>query len=237
MLGYAGRSRVQNVRKLLFLLGGGVCIALLAYYLTVSVLPGILALLETTDSQGEFLQEIPMPGIRTTIVILAMVMLFAAIPMLPVSVLAVAVGIAYGPILGSLINISGALLGNLLAVTIIRKFDTVDHENQKNRWVASITGMKRPRLGLVLGYMVPIIPSFLMNYTAGLLKIPNQELIPLVLLGVIPTSVLYALGGGAVTDGDLGRLGIVVVAALLLIALAGVFTRRRDTETAIVTAV
>ncbi|WP_260238039.1 VTT domain-containing protein [Limosilactobacillus fermentum] len=50
----------------------------------------------------------------------------------------------------------------------------------------SLTHHRHPALGLTVGYMVPIIPSVLVNYACATMKIPRKNFILMVAVGMFP---------------------------------------------------
>lgn len=66
-----------------------------------------------------------------------------------------------------------------------------------------------------MGYMIPVIPSALVNYAVVQMKVSRQRFLAMVIIGMLPTSYLYAFGGDAIIKGDLKR----IIAALLIIVV------------------
>ena len=54
--------------------------------------------------------------------------------------------------------------------------------------------MRHPKIGVMLGYMIPVIPSSMVNFAADAMKLPLQQIVMSIVIGVIPSSVLYACG-------------------------------------------
>jgi len=101
----------------------------------------------------------------------------AAVLFLPGSVITLAGGVLFGPVWGTLINVSGATIGATLAFLIAR-YVSAD-------WVAKRAG---PRLGKLIegveaeGWrfvaftrLVPLFPFNLLNYALGLTRIRLME--------------------------------------------------------------
>lgn len=61
--------------------------------------------------------------------------------------------------------------------------------------------MRHPKIGVMLGYMIPVIPSSMVNFAADAMKLPLQQIVMSIVIGVIPSSVLYACGGEALFHG------------------------------------
>jgi uncharacterized membrane protein YdjX (TVP38/TMEM64 family) len=46
---------------------------------------------------------------------------------------------------------------------------------RKNKFLNWLMAQKHPSLGMTLGFMVPVIPSVLVDYTAARLKVPANK--------------------------------------------------------------
>ena len=51
----------------------------------------------------------------------------------PYSVIGVLVGLSYGPLLGTLINVSGNAFGNMLSIFLMQHLKLFDHSKKSNR--------------------------------------------------------------------------------------------------------
>ncbi|MDN3536758.1 VTT domain-containing protein [Limosilactobacillus fermentum] len=92
-----------------------------------------------------------------------------------------------------MVNWAGNILGNC-AVAALLSHVKLSHKFKQNKILDSLTHYRHPALGLTVGYMVPIIPSVLVNYACATMKIPHKNFILMVAVGMFPTSALYAFG-------------------------------------------
>ena len=81
----------------------------------------------------------------------------------------------------------------------------------------------------MLGYMIPVIPTLLINYHVAKIKLPWRRWVLYVTIGVLPSSLLYALGGDAVVAGNL-RLIIVLLVIFIAISLLGTYIKRKKNK-------
>ena len=153
-----------------------------------------------------------------------------AIPGLSNAVICVFVGLCYGPWIGLLVNWAGNILGNC-AVAALLSHVKLSHKFKQNKILDSLTHYRHPALGLTVGYMVPIIPSVLVNYACATMKIPRKNFILMVAVGMFPTSALYAFGGDALFKGNYTRL-LVIVVLIFIILLLTRFVHQRRVEAA-----
>lgn len=209
-----------------FFIGVGVLIAaIVVYRLVLTFLPDVKMYLKmVSESDKEKLMgDVRSHGIRTGLLLILLMCIFSAIPGFPVSVIAIFSGVCYGPWVASGMNIIGITLGNIVTYLLIKQFKLVGKKN--NHWVKVLSKNKHPNIYLTLFYMIPVIPSFMVNYTADLLKIPFSKFIWMVVIGSVPTAILYAFGGDAAFKGNIQQLVFLLLVVGLLALL--VFTLKK----------
>ena len=91
------------------------------------------------------------------------------------------------------------------------------HKLKKHQLLQKLLNQPHPRLGLIIGYMIPAIPNALVNYSGIRLKVSLTQMLPLIALGMLPCSFIYAFGGNAIFSENLAQL---VIFAILIIILA-----------------
>lgn len=213
--------------KHFLLLVGLLLVGILVYRLYLEYYPDIQLYLSPKASRELLLKSVRSHGIRTGIILVALTSLMCAIPGLPTSVVGVLVGVCYGPVLGSVMNLTGNVLGNLLSIFLLQKIKFLAPKTKTNRWVKAISQMNHPRIGVTLGYMIPIIPAAIVNYTVDLLKLPAKQVCLAVVIGVAPSSILYAFGGDALFKGNHKTALILIASVVLFILLAGIISKDR----------
>jgi uncharacterized membrane protein YdjX (TVP38/TMEM64 family) len=81
------------------------------------------------------------------------------------------------------------------------------------------------KLRLIISFMVPIIPSIIVNYACAQEKMNLKQFLPLVIIGMLPTSFLYAFGGDAIFRGNIKRLVVDVVLILAVVCCYRIIMR------------
>ncbi len=177
----------------------------------------------------------------------------AAVLFLPGSVLTLAGGALFGPVLGTLYNLTGATLGATLAFLIARYL--------ASDWVASKAGGRVKQLingvegegwrFVAFVRLVPLFPFNLLNYALGLTRLRLLHYIVATYLFMLPGAVAYTYlgyagreavaGGEGMIEKGLMALALLAVVAFLprLIATlrrgpmmnTELFRQRRETET------
>lgn len=180
----------------------------------------------TPANRQKLLTMVSSHGLRDMVLFTIIIALMNAIPGLSNSVVCVFVGLCYGPWLGFIVNWLGNIIGNCTVAAIINRI-SFSRSFKKNRILNNLMEMKHPAVGLTIGYMVPVIPSIIVNYSAVKLKMSRPAFMGMVMVGMLPTSFLYAFGGDAIFKGSFKRIIVAVVAICILIALVVFFRKRR----------
>lgn len=144
-----------------------------------------------------------------------MIMVMCAVPGMSNAVICVVAGICYGPVIGFLLNWSGNVLGNVASSFLLDKFHFKAHSERIQQLISN----NHPKLMMTVGYMIPFIPSVGLNYSAAVRHVPKKDHLIMIMIGMIPTALLYALGGDAILKVDWKRLLIIVI---IIGALIGV---------------
>ncbi|MGD9890044.1 MAG: TVP38/TMEM64 family protein [Geminicoccaceae bacterium] len=168
------------------------------------------------------------------------VALYAAVVALslPASlVMTTAAGFLFGAVSGTFYSVIGATAGAALLFVIVRSGlgRVVGGE-----WVERLRGglSREPFRYLLFIRLLPVVPFWLVNLAAPILKVPPRIFVAATAIGVVPgAAVLAGLGngmgaiideGGAVSTGDLLQPAMLVpVVALLALGLATAIRRRR----------
>lgn len=149
-------------------------------------------------------------GAKDFLLLMVVIALLNAIPGMSIAAVCILAGVCYGPWIGLLISWSGNILGNL-AVALLFSHVHLSQKLKKHQ----LLNQPHPRLGLVIGYMIPAIPNAVVNYSGVRLKVSPTQMLPLIALGMLPCSFIYAFGGNAIFSENLAQL--VIFAALIII--------------------
>ncbi len=143
---------------------------------------------------------------------------------MPGSIMTLAGGALFGPILGTLYNLNGATLGAALAFLIARYL--------ASDWVEQKTGGRIRRLKegveqegwrfVAFVRLVPIFPFNLLNYALGLTRIPFRDYVLASYICMLPGALAYTWLGYAGREAVGGGEGIVQKILIALALLAAV---------------
>ncbi|MEN8205177.1 MAG: VTT domain-containing protein [Pseudomonadota bacterium] len=146
----------------------------------------------------------------------------SAVLFLPGSVLTLAGGALFGPVLGTLYNLTGATLGATLAFLIARYL--------ASDWVAEKTGGRVKQLingvegegwrFVAFVRLVPLFPFNLLNYALGLTRLHLLHYIIATYLFMLPGAIAYTYLGYAGREAVAGGEGMIQKGLLALALLA-----------------
>ena len=146
----------------------------------------------------------------------------AAVLFLPGSVLTLAGGALFGPVLGTLYNLTGATLGATLAFLIARYL--------ASDWVADKTGGRVKQLingvegegwrFVAFVRLVPLFPFNLLNFALGLTRLRLLHYIIATYLFMLPGAIAYTYLGYAGREAVAGGEGMIQKGMLALALLA-----------------
>jgi uncharacterized membrane protein YdjX (TVP38/TMEM64 family)/rhodanese-related sulfurtransferase len=158
---------------------------------------------------------------------------FATVVLVPGSIFGLAGGALFGPLLGSVLNLSGATLGATLAFLTAR-YVAADWIERKigGRLKRFVTGVEAEGWRFVAFVrLVPLFPFNLTNYALGLTRIPLHHYILASIVCMAPGTIAYTwlgyAGRGVLTaEADTVRYGLLALGLLAAIALLPALLRR-----------
>jgi len=149
--------------------------------------------------------------------------------MFPGPLLAGASGLLFGAGLGVPVTLTAAVLGACLAFSISRRVGAGAIEQVAGRRLLAVYELvnRRGFMAVLYARIAPGVPYTIVNYAAGLTRIPLLVFAGATALGTAPRAFAYTTLGGSL--GDLrSPAAISAVTVLLLMGLAGLLLLRRD---------
>ena len=203
--------------RILLISSGLILILLVGYRLYLEYQTDIQLFLNPKASKTQLLERIRSHGFSAALLLVFLTAIMCAVPGIPTSVIGVIAGLSFGPFSGTLINVLGNSMGNLVAIFLMHHIKFLDKKTETNHWVQSI----------MVGYMIPIIPSSVINFAADTMQLPLKNLIAAIFIGVIPSSILYACGGEALFHGYNKTAVLLIVSVLLFVGLVVIIEKDR----------
>lgn len=145
----------------------------------------------------------------------------------PIAILSLTAGLAFGPVIGFLAIMAGAMLGTTATFWIGRRLGRGFVERRlKGKFKTLDEALERRGFATVLFFrLVPIVPYEALNYASGLSKISFRDYGVATLLGLIPGAGVAAFFGDSLTQPMSGRFLIGLAALVVLIAIPAIYLK------------
>jgi len=151
------------------------------------------------------------------------------VAMLPGPLLAGASGLLFGTALGTPLSIVAATTGASLAFLVSRRFGAGPLDALSGRRVRVVQDFVAQRgfLAVLYARILPGIPYNVVNYAAGLTRVPLLTFAAATAVGCAPRAFAYTALGGSLSD--LGSpAALVAIAVLVVMGVGGALVALRD---------
>ncbi|MFZ5590542.1 MAG: TVP38/TMEM64 family protein [Bacillota bacterium] len=178
-----------------------------------SHLPGICQKDAFRDSRelAEYLRSFGTRAVVVSILVMVVQTMFTPIPLFLV---AGANGYIFGIIWGSLVTLTGAMLGSTIAFYLARFLARNYITSRLGRYISNVQTMNQagPR-AVFLARLVPFIPSSVISYAAGLSKMSFAGFFLASILGKLPEIIVYTALGHSLDRAEslLSKLTVVLL--------------------------
>jgi uncharacterized membrane protein YdjX (TVP38/TMEM64 family) len=158
------------------------------------------------------------------------IVLFTFVPLtfFPDSVLAIAGGMAFGLVKGSLLTVIGALGGGTLAFFITRCLgqEAIKRFVKKDLSILDKHTEEKGFLVVLILRLIPLVPFDVISYSAGLSKIKYKDFFLATLIGIIPGVVVFSnIGDKSLEAGSFGFY--LSIALLIILLVASVLLKKK----------
>ncbi|EUJ19875.1 hypothetical protein PGRAN_14912 [Listeria grandensis FSL F6-0971] len=215
--------------KVLFIFLGLVIVIILGYVIYKDYYTDFMLFLDPKADRAHLMESIRSHKLKDALLLIALTAVMCAIPGVPNSIIGIFIGVCFGPWIGVLMNVIGNITGNFIVILLLRKFGLSNKTKDPGKFITNISHMKKPTVGITVGYMIPVIPSVIVNYTAVKLKLSLKSLLLAVTVGVLPTSFLYAFGGDALLKGNT-KIAILSILCVVFLIFLMKFIRKEQVK-------
>ena len=172
-------------------------------------------------------------GIWGRVLFVGMVVLQVVVAFIPGEPIELAAGYAFGFWEGSLLTLTGFLLGSWLVFALVRRFGVklVEVFFSKNKLdeIKFLQNPKKTKIISLLLMLIPGTPKDMLSYFAGLTKLTTKEWLLIVALGRLPSLITSTITGAAAGEKNY-LLSAISLGVTLVITLAGIWYYRRLTK-------
>jgi uncharacterized membrane protein YdjX (TVP38/TMEM64 family) len=154
------------------------------------------------------------------ILVYALVAAARPVVLFPATLLTVAAGLMFGPVVGTAVAIVGANGSALIAYTIGRTLGRPPTTTAKHAGIGAWTQRLRSNgFEAVLVMRLIFLPYDLVSYVCGLLHVPRRHFLAANAIGTLPGTVAFVLIGASIDRLDEGVKGIDPVTLAISVAL------------------
>ena len=174
------------------------------------------------SSPQNFSETIDELGIFAPLLVILIVSIEVLIAPIPGVFVSIGAGFAFGAIEGLIYVYIGNLIGNSLAFLLSKRFgrpfaQTLISE-KKLRTYDCFLNLKGKYL-LWIGYLIPVFPTDLLSFAAGLSKIRYREFLLIISVAFIPNLVILTYFGETIFNEGFSLLTIIFSIFLLMLFL------------------
>lgn len=168
-------------------------------------------------------------GISGRLLFVGMVVLQVLVAFIPGEPVEMAAGYAFGFWEGTLLTMTGFLLGSWLVFALVRKFGVklVEVFFPKNK-IAEFKFLKNPKKTKVIAFILMLIPGTpkdFLSYFAGLTHLTTVEWLTIVVIARLPSLLTSTLTGAAAGEENYVLTAVMLVVTLVVTA-AGILYYR-----------
>lgn len=198
------------------------------FMVAVTVLVGG-PLVEFAKKPENFRAWVDSAGIWGRVIFVGMVVLQVLVAFIPGEPIELAAGYAFGFWEGSLLTLTGFLVGSWLVFALVRRYGMklVEVFFDKNK-LEEVKFLKNPQKTRIISFILMVIPGTpkdMLSYFAGLTKLTTAEWLTIVAVGRIPSLVTSTLTGAAAGDENY-LLSVITLCVTVIISLAGILYYR-----------
>ncbi|MBW2983847.1 TVP38/TMEM64 family protein [Candidatus Woesearchaeota archaeon] len=158
-------------------------------------------------------------GIFAPIIFIILQAIQAIIPIMPGQLLVLLAGALFGTIKGSIYCLIGIFIGISVVFFIAKKYGTeVVHKHVDKKELSKLNKFIREHgdYAIFLGRVLPLFPSDVVSFGAGLTKMRYKHYIIASMLGFFPAVFLLNILGNQLTKGLLNLKTVVIVLSIVI---------------------
>lgn len=169
-------------------------------------------------------------GLLGRVLFVGMVVLQVVVAFIPGEPIELAAGYAFGFVEGSLLTLTGFLLGSWLVFTLVRRFGVklveVFFSENKLQQIRFLQNPKKTKIITFLLMLIPGTPKDMLSYFAGLTSLTTGQWLAIVAIGRLPSLMTSTITGAAAGEKNYLLSGI-SLAVTLVVTAAGIWYYRR----------
>jgi len=169
-------------------------------------------------------------GIWGRLLFVGMVFIQVIVALIPGEPLELAAGYAFGAVEGTLLSMTGILLGSWVIFALVRKvgpgFVEVFFPERELKRLSFLKNPKKVRVLVLILMTIPGTPKDLLSYFAGLTPLKLKEWMIIVAISRIPSLVTSTISGSAAGEKNYLLAGVLLCVTLMISGIGILYYRK-----------
>ena len=196
----------NNIKKIIAILS-----VIILLILTFFV--GKLIINEVNDP-SIFKNKLDSLGIFGYIIFISISIIQVLLALIPSEAIEIAGGYAYGPIIGTILVLTGVTIGSIIVILLTKKygkrFVNIFYDDKKIEEIKIFKDEKKLTKLIFILFLLPGTPKDLITYLVGLSKLKLSTYLILTTIARIPNILVSTLAGSALYEKDINKIGLFI---------------------------
>lgn len=213
-------------------------VSLLFFILLIGIMikdlfPLIDEIIKDKSDEAKMLHYMDAYGAKGVPILIGLQILQIVLVIIPAQPIQILIGLCYGIWVGTLIGVTGGIIGNALVLFLIKQFKYVfaplfqrKTKKNHNEFIESIQHMEKPMIIVMVLYFIPVIPNGILPYIFSNSKITYPKFMMGVAIGLTPQLILLTLVGDALSRGNYKVAIVIGVLVVLLLSMVFIFKKK-----------
>jgi len=222
----------MNKRNVLTIIIAAAVLVLIVIMI-IQLFPLIREVFKDSSDESKMVKYIDSYGMKGVPVLIGLQALQVIVAVIPSAAIQVLTGICYGAYWGTLVNVAGSILGNILVFTAMRQLSTLlspffKHKNKHKKFLSKerLSKMKRPELIAFFFFLIPGIPNGIVPYVFAETDISLPRYLIAVIGGVVPSTFICTFMGDRVSKGSYTSAIIIFAVILVVFIIVMIFKNK-----------
>jgi uncharacterized membrane protein YdjX (TVP38/TMEM64 family) len=197
--------------------------------MVVDLLPLLKQVAANTSDESKIVEYIASYGFKGVPILMGLQALQVITAIIPSAAIQLLTGLCYGVWWGTLINLAGCMLGNLLVFAAMRQLKSlaeplIERSSRKKSVISleKLQKIKNPQLLAYSFFLIPGIPNGIMPYIFSRTSITLGQYLLANFLGSLPSTFLCTFCGDRISSGNYKTaiiVGAITVAAAVVLVI------------------
>lgn len=200
----------------------------LGVVMVVDLLPLLRRVAASAGDETAVAQYVSSYGIKGVPILIGLQALQIIVAVIPSAAIQLLTGLCYGAWWGTLINLTGCVLGNIIVFVAVRELHAIvapvlPQAAKGKSWINTerLMQLRRPEVAAFALFLIPGIPNGILPYLFAKTRISFKDYILSVFAGSVPSTFLCTFMGDRISAGSYTTAAVIGgIAAAIVICVA-----------------